>query len=119
MSPLNCVRMETDLSLGEALCQELLSGNAELAQRRSMLLRKKEKLAEFSLVLGRLRKSPSLQDEEFSYTHDEDSIMGMNPEFEESAQLDGFSRRCSVNVHPAAEAPSIPTVERTVEVGEI
>jgi hypothetical protein len=116
-------KMKTDCLLGEALCQELLSGNAALIQRRNLLLRKKEKLSESSLVLDRLRRSPTLR-EDFSYDNDGFNALEIEPGYEGSSDIDDVSPRGSFEATPnpkprVVDSPLPIEIDGSVEDGGI
>jgi hypothetical protein len=56
VSSLYAPKAQANNSLGEATCQQLLEGNAEIAIKRTALKKKRKQLVEFSRVLDQLNR---------------------------------------------------------------
>ncbi|RDL37144.1 uncharacterized protein BP5553_04577 [Venustampulla echinocandica] len=55
-------RLTIDIGNGEAKCQQLLEGNAEMARRRGRLMNEKEQLAKFTHTLEDFHNDPIFED---------------------------------------------------------
>ena len=76
-------RTEADNSSGEAKCQELLPGSAEVENKRLSLMSQKEKLAKFQAILSQVRNGVEL--DEYSPTFAIDDSLASTLEDDETS----------------------------------
>lgn len=93
VSPIHKYQLSrTNSILGEATCQRLLEGNAEISKKRTALQKKRKQLVEFSRVLDLLNNGI----DEDNYDNLEENIENGNVTEDEDRNN---SRRSSDDVH--------------------